>query len=95
MMKVVRHWRMPDKAKTLCGLVPKDQEVDLTWPVCRNCDRSTLLKYATRTYTFTPEQVAAQEAEVRGKLLPDGSVPIASVIFTSVSVTRLREPART
>lgn len=94
MSRRVKHWRMPDATKTLCGLVPKDREVDLAWPVCKNCDRSKLLKYATRTFTLTPEQIAAQQEELKGKLLPNGEVPIAGVVFTSFSVTRIRETAK-
>lgn len=54
--RVVRHWIFQGEPKTLCGRVPKQREVSMSWPVCKSCDRSKALKHATRTYTFDPAQ---------------------------------------
>ena len=91
MRNPVKHWRMPDAERTLCGRIPKDRPVDEAWPVCKTCDNSTALKYATRTYKFTDEQIEQQKKELETATLPDGTKPKFSLFFTEMSVTRLKE----
>ena len=91
MRKSVKHWILPPSEKTLCGRVPKGREVDPAWPVCKNCDRSTVLKYATRTYKFSDEQIEQQKEELRDATLPDGTEPKFKLFFTEMSVTRLHD----